>query len=145
MPPPSHERLCVGNCIPSRILVRTKTLSGITRTSSGIIRIRWVGNHSSRNVLIRIMKISPGRIRSELRVLKISPNRIGSVLGVAQSVRLTSSKWEYRGLKWIRHAKIIGWNRHRRDRDVRRNLSASWVVPSNCRRIRPGVKKRDTS
>jgi hypothetical protein len=130
MAPPSREIFYVGNCIPSRILVRTKTLSRIIRPSFGMIRIIWVGNLSSRNVLIRIMKISPGRIRSELGVVKVSPNRIGSGLGVAQSVRLISSRWEPRVLMWILHAKSIGWNRHRGGRDIRRNLSASWVVPS---------------
>jgi hypothetical protein len=57
--PTFRERLCVGNCIPPRILVRTKALSKIIRPSSELIRIRWVGHHSSRNVLIRIVKIAP--------------------------------------------------------------------------------------
>jgi hypothetical protein len=85
-------------------------------------------------------KNSPSRIRSGLGVIKISPNRIGSGLGVAQSVRLTSSGWEPRGLKWIRHAKSIGRNRHRGGRDIGWNLSARLVVPSSRKRIRPGLR-----
>jgi hypothetical protein len=143
--PSSRERLCVGNCIPYRILVSTKALSGIIRPSSGMIRIRWVGHHYNRNFLIRIVKISPSWIKSRLGVMKISPNWIGSRLGVSQSVILTSSRWEPRGLKCIHHSKIIGWNRHRGGRDIGQNLFTSWVVPSIRRRIRPKVKNRDTS
>jgi hypothetical protein len=120
--PSSRERLCVGNYIPSRILVSTKALSRFIRNSSRLIRIRWVGHYSSRNVLIRIVKIAPSRIRSILGVMKTSPNWNGSRLGVIQSVRITSSRWEPGGLKWIFHAKIIGRNRHRGGRDIRQNL-----------------------
>jgi hypothetical protein len=58
-------------------------LSDIIRPSSGIIHIRLVGHHSRRNVL--------------LRVIEISPNRIGSGLEVAQSVKLTSFELESEG------------------------------------------------
>jgi hypothetical protein len=112
-------------------MVRTKALSRILRPSSRLIHIGWVGHHSRRNVLIRIVKISPGWI--------------GFGLGVSQSVRLTSSRWEPKGLKWIHHAKSIGWNQNQGGSDIGQNLSTSWVVPSSHRRIRPGVKKRDTS
>jgi hypothetical protein len=91
------------------------------------------------------MKIPPNWIRSGLGVMKTTPNRIGSGLGVSQSVILTSSMWELEGLKSIHHAKSIGQNQHRGGRDIGWNLSTSWVVLSNRRRIRPGVKNRDTS
>jgi len=77
--------------------------------------------------------------------MKISPNRIRSGLGVAQRVRLASSEQEPGGLKWIRHAKSIGRNRHRWGRNIGWNLSARLVVPPGCKRIRTEVKSRDTS
>jgi hypothetical protein len=143
--PSSHERLCVGNCIPPRILVRTKPLSEIIKSSFGLIHVRWVGHHSSRNVLIRIMKISPSQIRSKLGVIESASKWIGSGLGVAQCVRLTSFGWEPRRLKWIHHAKIIGRNQHQGGRDIGWNLPANLVVPSSHRRIRVEVKNMENS
>jgi hypothetical protein len=81
--PHSLERLWLGNCIPSRVLVSTMALSRIVRPSSRMIHKGGVGHHSSRNVL--------------MRVIKISPIRSGPRLGVAQSVKLTSSRCESRG------------------------------------------------
>jgi hypothetical protein len=48
-----------------------------------LIHIGLVGHNSNKNVL--------------LRVIEISPNRIGSGLGVDQSVELTSSRLEFKG------------------------------------------------
>ena len=75
--------LCLGNCCPSRVLVSTMDLSRIVRPSSKMIHKRLVGHHSSRNVL--------------MSVIKNSPSWSGSGLGVAQGVKLTSSMHESRG------------------------------------------------
>ena len=143
--PSSCKRMSIRSCVPSRVLVRTRTLSGIKIPSPEWIRERWIGHHSNRNVLIRVMKIAPSCINSKLRVVKTSPKWIRSRSGGAQDIRPTSSGWVSRGLKWIRYAKIIGQIWHRGDRDIGRNLSTSLVVPSSRRRIRPGVKEGDTS
>ena len=116
---PSYcKRLSIRSCIPSRVLVRTKNLSEIIRPTFGLIHKIWIGHCSSKNVLIRVMKIAPSWISSKLRVVKTAPNWIRFRLGGAQDIRLTSSRWEPIGLKMIRHAKSIDWNRHRGDRDI---------------------------
>jgi hypothetical protein len=79
----SLERLCLGNRNPSRVLVRTMALSGIVRPSSRMIHKRFFGHHSSRNVL--------------MGVIKNAPSWSGSRLGVAQGVKLTSSGCESGG------------------------------------------------
>jgi hypothetical protein len=75
--PSSLERLCLGNYIPSRVLVSTMALSEIVKPSSRLIYKGLVGHHSSRNVL--------------MRVIKTSPSQSGSGLGVSQGMKLTSS------------------------------------------------------
>jgi hypothetical protein len=81
--PSSLERLWLGNYSPSSVLVGTMSLFRIIRPSSELIHKGLVGNHSSRNVL--------------MRVVKTTPNWSGSRLGVAQGMKLTSSGCESGG------------------------------------------------
>jgi hypothetical protein len=133
--PSSQERLCLRKCSPSRILVSTMALFRIVRSSSEMIHKSLFGHHSSRNFL--------------MGVIKIAPSWIGSRLGVAQSLKLAPSECESGGYRWIRHAKCIDQNQHRGGRGVgwnlRRILPARLIVPPKRKRIRPRVKRRNSS
>jgi hypothetical protein len=79
MAPSSLERLLLGNHSPSRVLVSTMALSGIVRPSYELIHEGLVGNHSSRNVL--------------MRVVKNSPSQSGSTLGVSHWSESVQRRW----------------------------------------------------
>jgi hypothetical protein len=85
-------------------MVSTIALSRIISPSSRLIHRMLAGHHSSRNFL--------------LRVIKISANWIGSSLGVYQSMKLTSPRWKYEGKRWIHHAKSVFRNQHRGCRGI---------------------------
>jgi hypothetical protein len=81
--PRSLERLLLVNHNTSRVLLCTMALFEIVIPSFELIHDGLVGNHSSRNVLTR--------------VVKIVASWSGSRMGVAQGMKLTSSGCESEG------------------------------------------------